>query len=902
MHTYFVHTPHLLCTCTLSARRLLGTYSLCELHTTYHVSICHACGMPDMQVDMATPDQLAAVVEDVRALAAAALPSLSHTDNPGTHRGGDGSAGGAPSAGTDITAVCPVVQSEQHAKEVARIAACVQREGQEQPYEKPVGSEQYGRQGNGGESAPGGVCTLPNGQRCTAEKEMVGEQGDYSSTSHLPLFAPIFPVSAVTGEGLAALHAFLRACEPVSDQGRGHNSGGANSGGSRPGMAAARPSHPAAPACDSTVEHGQQSQQDRTGEQQLGLRGLHTTDGHSHTHAPTHFQVDRVYSVESVGHVVSGTVVSGVVRVGMQLMVGPGVDGSFTAVAVTGIQRAFTPVRQVRAGQAATLALQPVCEAGDEPIPPWPPRPLLPLVPTWHTALAGSRHTGPTSATKPSLVAGGVHERQMGAAGRGRRGSAASVSASASSAQMLPELSTDCPSGTSELDDMSDLGLGALDLLGCSDGESEPLRRRCASAAVELSSASAPAAMAPAHSQIVTPAASAPISASASFMALPASNERDEVSSDVLALFSMDDDPSVDESQSSARTVGDLFTGLLNGSWATEEGSRDLSTRAHSARARLRTASSAAAATGAAAAAAVAPVHGHAGAPCQGMHFQHLALPPHYPQHTDAIGTGCSTSTHASSLSAPAATTLGISPPTSSLLDGTPPSTRKGAVLLGGGLQPRACRGFQCVLVLLGGQWPARGLVSGKWPPIAEDDKEGQRTAVADLAAPVHSSGCASPQRSMHRVRSRAKLSDFTAVIHCGNIRQLARLEELQELPEALTFCQTGKSDGCTPVRSVQQLLRFPSSLHAAAALLHVPSTAGASAEAGSVAVASEAFGGDKGAEGLEADCGCMVLATFRFSFRPEWLQPGARLIVRDRNSGHVSGAGCVQRVVYVNQ
>ena len=37
----------------------------------------------------------------------------------------------------------------------------------------------------------------------------------------------------------------------------------------------------------------------------------------------------------------------------------------------------------------------------------------------------------------------------------------------------------------------------------------------------------------------------------------------------------------------------------------------------------------------------------------------------------------------------------------------------QGAVLLHPSLQPQACSQFRAVLVLLGGQWPARGLLSG---------------------------------------------------------------------------------------------------------------------------------------------------------------------------------------------
>ena len=67
--------------------------------------------------------------------------------------------------------------------------------------------------------------------------------------------------------------------------------------------------------------------------------------GHTHRHSsgsggpPTHFQVDHTFEVRGVGPVLSGTVVSGSVTLGQELLLGPDADGSFTAVEVTCIQR-----------------------------------------------------------------------------------------------------------------------------------------------------------------------------------------------------------------------------------------------------------------------------------------------------------------------------------------------------------------------------------------------------------------------------------------------------------------------------------------------------------------------------------------------------------------------------------
>ena len=42
---------------------------------------------------------------------------------------------------------------------------------------------------------------------------------------------------------------------------------------------------------------------------------------------------------------------------------------------------------------------------------------------------------------------------------------------------------------------------------------------------------------------------------------------------------------------------------------------------------------------------------------------------------------------------------------------------------------------------------------------------------------------------------------------------------------------------------------------------------------------------------------GCVVMATFQFVHRAEWLQAGARLILRDRGGGCIAGAGVVHTV-----
>ena len=50
-------------------------------------------------------------------------------------------------------------------------------------------------------------------------------------------------------------------------------------------------------------------------------------------------QVDQTFDVRGVGSVLSGTVLSGQIFLGQQLWLGPSETGTFSIVAVTGIQR-----------------------------------------------------------------------------------------------------------------------------------------------------------------------------------------------------------------------------------------------------------------------------------------------------------------------------------------------------------------------------------------------------------------------------------------------------------------------------------------------------------------------------------------------------------------------------------
>eukprot|EP00798_Chlamydomonas_sp_ICE-L_P006226 gene6226-2843_t len=60
---------------------------------------------------------------------------------------------------------------------------------------------------------------------------------------------------------------------------------------------------------------------------------------------------------------------------------------------------------------------------------------------------------------------------------------------------------------------------------------------------------------------------------------------------------------------------------------------------------------------------------------------------------------------------------MGGSPPLASMMLGASPRSRKGAVLLDAAARPAAMWVFEAIFVLLGGHWPARGLLTGRWPP-----------------------------------------------------------------------------------------------------------------------------------------------------------------------------------------
>ena len=76
--------------------------------------------------------------------------------------------------------------------------------------------------------------------------------------------------------------------------------------------------------------------------------------------------IDRTYSVTGVGAVASGTVKSGVVETGDELLLGPLADGSFTEVEVRSIEMHYHRVDRASSGRIVGIALKGVREADIE--------------------------------------------------------------------------------------------------------------------------------------------------------------------------------------------------------------------------------------------------------------------------------------------------------------------------------------------------------------------------------------------------------------------------------------------------------------------------------------------------------------------------------------------------------
>ena len=176
------------------------------------------------------------------------------------------------------------------------------------------------------------------------------------------------------------------------------------------------------------------------------------------------------------------------------------------------------------------------------------------------------------------------------------------------------------------------------------------------------------------------------------------------------------------------------------------------------------------------------------------------------------------------------------------------PSALEGTALLSAETNATTHGCFEAILYLAGGQWPPRGLISGKWPPHVPPDSESDS----------QSSGSCNDLNSV-RLRSCSPLRPkkkhqgcYTVEVYCGGIRQSASVTSMEELDVSS--------------QSVQEL---PSAVKAAAVM----------------------------AGGLGEDAvagGCIARIRFQFQTRPEWLRTGDVLVIRDQTQGLLSGVGVI--------
>eukprot|EP00798_Chlamydomonas_sp_ICE-L_P006225 gene6225-2842_t len=218
---------------------------------------------------------------------------------------------------TDVrTLLSPVLQQIAGTPHAARIADLSPLMGTD---EAPATETD----GSGGEE---------RGEETHGQSDMHGQAEMHGHGDMPSLCIPIFTVSSVSGEGVSLLHAFLKSLQPTA--------------ATTAAMANAMQQEPSNAVLDAKQQSGRP-------------RGAQGTKAHSENES-VHFQVDETFQLESVGSVVSGIVVQGVIHQGMQLVVGPTSAGTFMPVEVTCIRRSHVSVRRVVAGQTATLALQPV--------------------------------------------------------------------------------------------------------------------------------------------------------------------------------------------------------------------------------------------------------------------------------------------------------------------------------------------------------------------------------------------------------------------------------------------------------------------------------------------------------------------------------------------------------------
>eukprot|EP00879_Flechtneria_rotunda_P009954 GHRR01010410.1.p1 GENE.GHRR01010410.1~~GHRR01010410.1.p1 ORF type:complete len:1136 (+),score=513.58 GHRR01010410.1:867-4274(+) len=792
------------------------------------------------------------------------------------------------------------------------------------------------------------AVTLSELHSCTAEA------ASFQQTTY-----PVFMVSCMTGAGLSALHAFLSKLQPVSAH-RSHrqSAGGWTAAeGALEAMSAADAQHQGGQPADANHQqkccHQQQQQMlwSVAAPQQLGhmegasklwvpeqhsgasaTAAVGTADGHSSQPAG-HFQVVHTYDVEGVGWVVSGIAVTGSVEVGQALLWGPTAEGSFSPVCVTCIQRSHVPVRQVQPGQTATLALQPAGDAA-------------------------------ANASKEALLSAAAAAQAAAEAQAAREAAAACAAA-----PTIPFGKPYVPNtGATVLHTAVATAEGMDGLLG-------PL---LAAAATQLQTGAAFNSD-PARPEVAAQKDSLDQLADDLVADLALDDNETAGASDYDSFDAFDDDATSYSASSvvdkgfiaSCSTVGQGAEAAAWQQYAPSEtgtvGSSSSKGRKHQCaqkdsqewpqRVPIPRSATAPAVSNAR---AVSPASGTA-ATADGAAARSAGLESICRVASDsAVGQRA---VHSDKQHGQRSSTA--------LLGCSPSSWRsKGAVLLHSAAAPHTYWEFEALLVLLGGHWPARGLLSSCWPPvehftgeqesraiiaepaveataaasqtvkIQEQNTEGVQAAPR-WAVPSNSGsavGDSSLQQAGAQVagsnagrrrrlsKQRSKRCDYAYVVHCNSIRQIARVMFMKELRDGEQHSPRSAAVAGAAANQRSNLLRFDSSSSTSSSDIEpcsMPDAIAASSsnqcggpkllccglsasiQAAAALLQGPQWEGDSGGSSSSGgrarhvvDLGTVVQVRFRFTHRPEWLQIGARLIVRDRGDGHVAAAGFVTKLL----
>ena len=199
---------------------------------------------------------------------------------------------------------------------------------------------------------------------------------------------------------------------------------------------------------------------------------------------------------------------------------------------------------------------------------------------------------------------------------------------------------------------------------------------------------------------------------------------------------------------------------------------------------------------------------------------------------------------------------------------------RKGTVLLDPRLQPSAATEICALLILTNGQWPPRGLLTGRWPASAD---AGNSQSDGGEAPAGEGGGTCRLGRGGERgaevegtarhghSRGRSRKPRYVHMVYCAATRQEAEVLTMREIRVDLE-------------RVGYEVEGINLSAAAASAAVLV--------------------GGRDAEEDCGADdrLGAVVDVRFKFLVRAEFLVPGMRMIVRD-HAGNISAVGVVQAI-----